>query len=124
MKHVIYIAFIQGHVLRQGQTIIFCVEKMYLELYKRFKGIDADGVKVHHKYVPTPITLNNHCGQKLINLRFKTVGQKRKDFFVHLLDSTASGRTSMQLRPLIEVTGLLEIQSVKHHLQLSQLLAL
>lgn len=54
--------------LRQGQTIIFCVEKMYLELYKRLKGIDVDGAKVYHKYVPTPITLNNHCGQKLITV--------------------------------------------------------
>lgn len=62
--------------------------------------------------------------KQVLTLRFKTEGQKRKDFFVHLLDSTANGRTSMQLRLLIEVTGLLEIQSVKHHLQLSQLLAL
>lgn len=62
--------------------------------------------------------------KQVLTLRFKTEGQKRKDFFVHLLDSTANGRTSMQLQLLIEVTGLLEIQSVKHHLQLSQLLAL
>lgn len=61
----------KGMFYDKAKRSSFCVEKMYLELYKRFKGIDADGVKVHHKYVPTPITLNNHCGQKLINLRFK-----------------------------------------------------
>ena len=48
-------------LLRQSHTIIYCVEKTYLKLHKRFTGVDVEGVEVYHENVPTLITLNDCC---------------------------------------------------------------
>lgn len=54
----------------------------------------------------------------------KTMAQKKRDSFVYQFDSSAIYSIKKLPQPLIEVIALPEIQNAKHHLQLSQSLAL